>query len=67
MYLGWPQQAISAIEAGPRRLELQEFAKVASALGMSAKEASTLLLATWTEVKVEPIAPSKPKQAPKRE
>lgn len=66
VHLGWPQQTVSAIEAGARRLDLLEFAKVASALGMSSKDASTLLLATWTEVKVEPIAPGKPKRAPKR-
>lgn len=66
VHLGWPQQTVSAIEAGARRLDLLEFAKVASALGMNSKEASTLLLATWAEVKVEPIVLGKPKRASRR-
>lgn len=65
-HLGWPQQTVSAIEAGARRLDLLEFVKVSSALGLSANDASALLKKTWAEVQVEPIAASKSSRASKR-
>jgi len=63
-HLGWPQQTVSAIEAGARRLDLLEFVKVASALGLSAQEAAALLQTTWREGKVKQIqAPSRRTQS----
>lgn len=56
-HLGWPQQTVSAIEAGARRLDLLEFVKVTSALGLSAQEVSALLQATWKAGKVRPLQP----------
>ncbi|WDS36922.1 helix-turn-helix transcriptional regulator [Pseudoxanthomonas sp.] len=41
--LGWPQQRISAIEAGARRLDVLEFIQLTQALGLSNSAASRLL------------------------
>lgn len=37
--LGWPQQRLSAIEAGARRLDVMEFLHLTSCLGLSPEEA----------------------------
>lgn len=37
--LGWPQQRLSAIEAGARRLDVMEFLHLTSRLGLSPEEA----------------------------
>ena len=37
--LGWPQQRLSAIEAGARRLDVMEFLHQSSQLGLAAEEA----------------------------
>jgi len=34
LQLGWPQQRLSAIEAGARRLDVMEFLHLTSALGL---------------------------------
>ena len=42
--LGWPQQRLSAVEAGARRLDIMEFFELTSALGLSAHRALKLVL-----------------------
>lgn len=41
--LGWPQQAMSAIEAGARRLDVIEFIQLSKALDLSKEQAFALL------------------------
>lgn len=41
--LGWPQQRMSAIEAGARRLDVIEFFQLTSALGLTASHALKLV------------------------
>jgi len=43
--LGWPQQRMSAVEAGARRLDVIEFFQLTSALGLSPSRAVKLILA----------------------
>ena len=50
--LGWPQQRLSAVEAGARRLDIMEFLHLTSVLGLSPEEAIQLAAAkagvsTW--------------------
>ena len=40
--LGWPQQRLSAVEAGARRLDIMEFLRLTGALGLSPEEAIQL-------------------------
>lgn len=40
--LGWPQQRLSAVEAGARRLDVIEFLHLTSALGLSPEDAIKL-------------------------
>jgi transcriptional regulator with XRE-family HTH domain len=54
-HLGWPQQTISSVEAGARRLDVLEYLRLTSALGMSAAEVSALLMSEWKTMKVAPI------------
>ena len=42
--LGWPQQKLSSIEAGARRLDVIEFFQLTSALGLSPARAIKLVL-----------------------
>ncbi|WP_448227489.1 helix-turn-helix domain-containing protein [Pseudoxanthomonas mexicana] len=42
--LGWPQQKLSTIEAGARRLDVIEFFQLTSALGLSPARAMKLVL-----------------------
>lgn len=42
--LGWPQQRLSAVEAGARRLDVIEFLQLTSALGLSPEDAVKLAL-----------------------
>lgn len=44
MTLGWPQQRLSAVERGSRRLDVMEYFVLAEKLGMSPKAALTLVL-----------------------
>lgn len=37
--LGWPQQRLSAIETGARRLDVMEFLNLTACLGLTAEEA----------------------------
>lgn len=41
--LGWPQQRVSAIEAGARRLDVIEFFQLTSALSLTASRALKLV------------------------
>ena len=41
--LGWPQQRLSAVEAGARRLDVIEFLQLTTALGLSPEEAIKLV------------------------
>jgi transcriptional regulator with XRE-family HTH domain len=41
--LGWPQQRLSAVEAGARRLDVIEFFELTSALGLTEQRAVKLL------------------------
>ena len=43
--LGWPQQRLSAVEAGARRLDIMEFLRLTGALGLSPEEAIQLAAA----------------------
>lgn len=54
--LGWPQQRVSAVEAGARRLDVLEFLRLASALGMTPEEGVNLLASVWDIVKVPPLS-----------
>lgn len=56
--LGWPQQSLSAIEAGARRLDIFEFMELTSMLGLDPVEA-VALLGTF-----KPRAPRVRKRAP---
>ncbi|MGO1541206.1 MAG: helix-turn-helix domain-containing protein [Luteimonas sp.] len=38
LQLGWPQQRLSAVEAGVRRLDVMEFLHLIGALGLSPEE-----------------------------
>lgn len=40
--LGWPQQRLSAVEAGARRLDVMEFLHLTGALGLSPEAAIRL-------------------------
>lgn len=42
--LGWPQQRLSAVEAGARRLDVIEFLQLTAALGLTPGEAIKLAL-----------------------
>ena len=42
--LGWPQQRLSAVEAGARRLDVIEFLQLTAALGLAPEEAINLAL-----------------------
>lgn len=41
--LGWPQQRLSAVEAGARRLDVLEYFQLTAALGLSRKQALALI------------------------
>ncbi|HET7329913.1 helix-turn-helix transcriptional regulator [Dyella sp.] len=41
--LGWPQQRLSAVEAGARRLDVIEFFQLTSALGLTTQRAVNLI------------------------
>lgn len=41
--LDWPQQRLSAVEAGARRLDVIEFFQLTSALGLTAQRAVKLV------------------------
>ncbi|UTA55600.1 helix-turn-helix domain-containing protein [Lysobacter soli] len=41
--LGWPQQRISAVEAGARRLDVIEFFQLSASLGLTPQRAVRLL------------------------
>lgn len=41
--LGWPQQRVSAVEAGARRLDVIEFFQLTSTLGLTASQAVKLV------------------------
>lgn len=41
--VGWPQQRLSAVEAGARRLDIIEFFRLSTALGLSPRGAIRLL------------------------
>lgn len=43
--LGWPQQRLSAVEAGARRLDIMEFLHLTGALGLSPEAAIQLATA----------------------
>lgn len=42
--LGWPQQRLSAVEAGARRLDVIEFLQLTAALGLSPEDAIKLVV-----------------------
>jgi transcriptional regulator with XRE-family HTH domain len=42
--LGWPQQRLSAVESGARRLDVMEYFVLADELGLSPKKALELIL-----------------------
>ena len=41
--LGWPQQKLSAVETGSRRLDVMEYFSLTHALGLSRQEALALV------------------------
>ncbi|KGM56145.1 hypothetical protein N799_04965 [Lysobacter arseniciresistens ZS79] len=41
--LGWPQQRLSAVEAGARRLDVIEFFQLTSVLGLTPQRAVNLI------------------------
>lgn len=58
--LGWPQQRLSAIEAGARRLDVMEFLHLTSRLGFSAQAAISIAAEASKE------APRATKAAPRQ-
>lgn len=48
--LGWPQQRLSAVEAGARRLDVMEFFQLTSALNLTAQRAVKLLFNAPTKL-----------------
>lgn len=44
--LGWPQQRVSAVEAGARRLDVIEFFQLTATLGLTASQAVKLVFPT---------------------
>jgi hypothetical protein len=42
--LGWPQQRLSAVEAGARRLDVIEFLALSAALGLAPEDAIKMVL-----------------------
>lgn len=42
--LGWPQQRLSAVEIGSRRVDVMEFFQLTAALGLSPNEALQLVI-----------------------
>lgn len=54
-HLGWPQQRISSIESGSRRLDVLEFCRLASALGIPPAEVSDLISKAVKAVRVQRI------------
>lgn len=42
--MGWPQQRLSAVESGARRLDVIEFFELTSALGLTVQRAVKLIL-----------------------
>ncbi|WP_225765268.1 helix-turn-helix transcriptional regulator [Stenotrophomonas sp. Marseille-Q4652] len=47
--LGWPQQRLSAVEAGARRLDIMEFLHLTGALGLSPEMAIQLAAGASTK------------------
>lgn len=47
--LGWPQQRVSQVESGVRRLDVLEFLELAGHLGLSHREAVALVERCLTE------------------
>lgn len=54
-HLGWPQQRVSSVESGDRRLDVFEFCQIASALGCNSSETSEMLSIAWKSVRGHPI------------
>nr|WVL56815.1 helix-turn-helix transcriptional regulator [Xanthomonas nasturtii] len=52
--LGWPQQRVSAVEAGARRLDVIEFFQLTSTLGLTESQAVKLFFA---HLRVLPAGP----------
>ena len=47
--LGWPQQRLSAVEAGARRLDIMEFLRLTGSLGLSPETAIQLAAGASTK------------------
>ena len=56
--LGWPQQRLSAVETGARRLDIMEFLHLASVLGLTPEAAIQLAAA-------KPGASPSPRRVPR--
>lgn len=54
-HLGWPQQRISSVESGARRLDVLELCLIASALGFSATEISDQVMRMLQSVRSSQI------------
>lgn len=54
-HLGWPQQRISSVESGARRLDVLEFCLIASALGFSPAEVSEQVSKLLKSVRINQI------------
>jgi len=50
-HLGWPQQKLSSVETGSRRLDVLEFCLITAALGFSNEEMSELMATTRTSIR----------------
>lgn len=54
-HLGWPQQRVSSVESGARRLDMLEFCLIAAALGFSPADVSDQILKMLQSVRVNKI------------
>ena len=55
--LGWPQQRVSAVEAGARRLDVMEFLHLTAGLGLSAEAAMTIAIEVSQSVRSKTASP----------
>ncbi|HEL4101857.1 helix-turn-helix domain-containing protein [Stenotrophomonas maltophilia] len=59
-HLAWPQQKLSSVETGSRRLDILEFCLITSALGFSSEEMADLMVTARKSIRGTPIKVNEP-------